>query len=101
MPIFGVGIHILIAIFFAVHAVRHGHQLYWLLILFSFPLIGSVVYFFAIFLPDSRIQRGVSKAGAVIQKTLDPGRELRDARAAFDLTPTANNQMRLASALFE
>ena len=101
MPIFGVGIHILIAIFFAVHAVRSGHQLYWLVILFSFPLIGSLVYFFAIYLPDSRLQRGVAKAGAVIQKSLDPGRELREARAAFDLTPTANNQMRLASALFE
>lgn len=101
MPIFGVGIHIIIAIFFAIHAVRKGQQLYWLLILFSFPLIGSIVYFFAIYLPDLRLQRGVSQVGAVIQKSLDPGRELREARAAFDLTPTANNQMRLASALFE
>lgn len=100
MPIFGVGIHILVAIFFAIHAVRSGRELYWLAILFMFPLIGSAVYFFAIFLPQSRLERGLRKAGAVIQDSLDPGRELREAREAFDLTPTAHNQMRLAAALF-
>lgn len=100
MPIFGVGIHILVAIFFAIHAVRTGRELYWLAILFMFPLIGSAVYFFAVFLPQSRLERGVRKAGAAIQNSLDPGRELREARQAFDLTPTAHNQMRLAAALF-
>jgi hypothetical protein len=100
MPVLGL-LHILIAIYFAVHAVRNGQPLYWIVILFMFPAIGSVVYFFAIYLPQSRIDSGVRKAGAVIQRTLDPGRELREARAAFDLTPTAHNQMRLASALFE
>ena len=55
MEIFGIGIHILVAIFFAVHAVRNGQPIYWLLILFMFPLIGSVVYFIAIYLPSSRI----------------------------------------------
>ena len=99
MTIFGIGIHILIAIFFAVHVVRNGQQLYWLLILFMFPLLGSVVYFVAIYLPSSGLQRGARKAVSVAAKTLDPGRELRDARAAFDYTPTAQNQMRLASAL--
>jgi len=101
MTIFGIGIHILIAIFFAVHVVRNGQQLYWLLILFMFPLLGSVVYFVAIYLPSSGLQRGARKAVSVAAKTLDPGRELRDARAAFEYTPTAQNQMRLASALLE
>jgi hypothetical protein len=100
MPLLGL-VHILIAIYFAVHAVRNGQQLYWLFILFAFPAIGSVVYFFAIYLPQSRIDGGVRKAGAVLARTLDPGRDLREAREAFDLTPTAHNQMRLASALFE
>jgi hypothetical protein len=44
MPIVGLGLHLLIALFFAVHAVRSGQQLFWLFILFSFPLLGSVVY---------------------------------------------------------
>lgn len=38
-------------------------------------------------------------AGAV--KALDPTRELRDARAAHEYTPTAENRMRLAAALLE
>lgn len=99
MPIFGIGLHVLIALFFAIHAIRNGQQLFWLIVLFSFPLLGSAVYFFAIYLPNSRLQHGARKAVTVAAKALDPGRELRDARAAFDYTPTAQNQMRLASAL--
>ena len=52
MPFLGLGLHILVALFFAVHAVRTGRQMYWLLILFSFPLLGSLVYFAAVFLPQ-------------------------------------------------
>lgn len=102
MPIiFGLGIHIFVAIFFAVHAIRSGRELYWLVILFMFPLLGSIVYFAAVFLPQSRLQHSARKAGTAIQKNLDPGRELREARAAFDLSPTAHNQMRLAGTLFD
>jgi hypothetical protein len=101
MEIFGIGIHVIVAIFFAVHAVRNGQPIYWLLILFMFPLIGSVVYFIAIYLPSTRINQGARKVATVAVKTLDPGRELREAREAYDYTPTAQNQMRLATALLE
>jgi hypothetical protein len=101
MPFFGLGLHILIALFFAVHVVKSGRQLYWLLILFSFPLLGSVVYFFAIFLPDSKLERTAMKAVTSVAKSLDPGKELREAREAFEFTPTAQNQMRYAAALLE
>jgi hypothetical protein len=101
MPIFGIGLHVIIAIFFAIHAVRTGRELYWLAILFMFPLLGSVVYFAVVFLPDARLRSGARKAGAVLQKSLDPGHALRAAQRAFDLTPTAHNQMVLAAALLE
>lgn len=101
MPIFGLGLHLIIAIFFAVHAVRTGRPMYWMLILFSFPLLGSIVYFAAVFLPHSRLERQARLAGHALQKRLDPGRDVREARQAFDLTPTAHNQMRLAAALLE
>lgn len=101
MAIFGIGIHVLIALFFAIHAMRSGQQMYWLMILFMFPLLGSIVYFFAIYLPGSRLHYDLRKATVVAVKNLDPGRELRDAEQAFDLTPTAQNQMHLASALLE
>ncbi|NYE60744.1 hypothetical protein FHW58_001896 [Duganella sp. 1224] len=101
MTIFGVGLHVLVAIFFAIHAIRSGQQLYWVVILFLFPGLGSIVYFFAIYLPNSRLQHGARKAVNAAARTLDPGRELREARDAYEFTPTAQNQMRLASALLE
>ena len=64
MPIVGVGLHIAIAIFFAIHVVRSGQQLYWLIILFSFPLLGSVVYAAAIYLPQTRVPRHATKASS-------------------------------------
>jgi hypothetical protein len=101
MPFIGLGLHFFVAVFFAVHALRSGQQLYWLIILFSFPLLGSIVYFLAIYLPDSRLERGARQVVAAAAKTLNPTRELKEAHAAFDYTPTAQNQMRLAAALLE
>lgn len=99
MYIFGIGLHVLVAIFFAIHVIRTGQPMYWLMILFLFPGIASVVYFVAVYLPNSKLQHGARKAVSAAAKTLDPGRELREARDAYDFTPTAQNQMRLASAL--
>lgn len=101
MAFFGLGAHLIIALFFAVHAIRAGREMYWLIILFSFPLLGSIVYFFAIFLPETSVERSIAKAGGKIVKILDPTRELREARDLFELTPTTQNQVRLASALLE
>jgi hypothetical protein len=100
MGILGIA-HILIALFFAVHAIRNGQQLYWVLILFMFPGLGSIVYFFAIYLPNSKLDHGARKVVTAAAKSLDPGRELREARQAYEYTPTAQNHMRLASALLE
>jgi len=103
MPVFGIGLHVIVALFFAIHAIRSGQQLYWLFILFAFPLFGSIVYFIAIFLPDFKsnyvVQKGLYKVASVAVNSIDPGRELREAKAAFDFTPTAQNQWRYADAL--
>lgn len=103
MEIFGIGIHVIVALFFAIHAMRTGRNMYWLFILFAFPLLGSIVYFFVEYLPGSRVNRGFnkgfSKAGSVAIGLVDPSRELRDARKAYDLSPSVQNRMRLAKAL--
>lgn len=101
MPFVGLGLHIALALFCAVHAVRSRQQMYWLIILFSFPLLGSLVYLFTIYLPNSRIERGAMKAVSAAAKALDPTREVRDARLEYEHTPTVQNQMRLAAALLE
>lgn len=99
MHIAGIGLHVIIALFFAVHAVRSGQNNYWLFILFVFPLLGSIVYFFAIFLPNSRLQRHARQLASNAVKALDPTREVREAQAAYDYSPTAQHEIRLAQAL--
>jgi hypothetical protein len=92
-------VHFAIAAFFGVHAIRSGRPMYWLMILFAFPALGSIVYFFAEYLPGMRNSRGVRKVGRVMQGLVDPQRELREAAAEFDRTPTAYNRALLARAL--
>lgn len=99
MHIFGLGLHILIAIYFGVHAIRTNQGMYWLFILFMFPLLGSIVYAAAIWLPEMRNSHTARRAGSTMRRVLDPGRELREARAAYDDTATVANRMRLGQAL--
>jgi hypothetical protein len=101
MPFLGLGLHVFIALFCAIHAVRTGQPLYWLIILFSFPLLGSLVYFLVIYLPNSRLERGAVQVVSAAAKALDPGKAVRVAQAEFEATPTAHNQMKLAAALLE
>lgn len=101
MPFIGLGLHVVLALFCALHVVRTGQPLYWLFILFAFPMLGSLVYLFAVYLPNSRLERGAMKAVAAAAKALDPGKAVRQARADFEEAPTAQNQMRLAAALLE
>ena len=100
MPLLGL-VHILIAIYFAVHVVRTGRELYWLFILFMAPMLGSLVYFLAVYLPQSRLEHSLGKAAGAVRRSLDPGRALREAQQAFDLTPTAHNQTQLANAMLD
>jgi hypothetical protein len=99
MPLVGLGLHVLIALFFAVHAVRTGRPIFWVFILFSFPLLGSLVYFVVEYLPGTRLNHSVGTAARSFARSLDPGRELRQARKAFELAATVQNRMRLANAL--
>lgn len=92
-------LHILVALGFAVHAVRTGQPIYWLFILFMFPLLGSIVYAVAIWLPEMQHSRGVRQAKGKVRQLLDPGRELREAREAHEQAPSVGNQLRLADAL--
>lgn len=99
MPVIGLGLHFLFAILFAIHAVRNGHDRYWLLVLFMFPVLGSLVYAGAIWLPGLRHDRNARRLAQGIRARLDPGRELREAREAFEHSATVDNRLRLADAL--
>jgi hypothetical protein len=99
MPVLGLGLHFLVAIFFAVHAVRSGQERYWLLALFMFPLLGSFVYALAVWLPEMRQSRGGRRLVRGLRETLDPGRELREAQHEFEHSATIANRVRVADAL--
>ncbi|MGH8036935.1 MAG: hypothetical protein ACREPD_04260 [Stenotrophomonas sp.] len=101
MPFIGIGLHVLAAIFFAVHAIRSGQSLYWLILLFSFPLLGSVVYFLAIYFPEIRHSRGARQTLRAANQLINPGQELRNARAELAHTPTLQNRLRLATVLLD
>src|ERR1700712_1980007 len=101
MSYFGIGLHVLVAMYFAVHAVRNGHGIYWLFILFAFPMLGSAVYFFAIYLPSLRQSHGARAATRAVSQLVDPNRAVRDARANFDRAPTVEHRMRLGAALLD
>ncbi|GAB2503361.1 tetratricopeptide repeat protein [Lysobacter humi (ex Lee et al. 2017)] len=99
MPYVGLGLHVLIALYFATHAVRSGQDRYWLMILFAFPGLGSLVYALTIWLPQARHAPEVRAAARGVQRILDPDRELRLAQEAFDESPTLAHRLRLGDAL--
>jgi len=101
MRIFGISLYVIIALFFAVHAVRTQQNMYWLLILFLFPGLGSAVYFFVIYLPSLRQSRGARTATRAISQLVDPNRAVREARTDFDRAPTVAHRMRLGAALLD
>jgi hypothetical protein len=99
MPYAGLGLHMAIAIFFAMHVQRTGQDKYWLMVLFGFPLVGSLVYAVTVWLPDARRSPQGQMVTQGVRKLLDPTRELRDAQEALDIAATPANRLRLADAL--
>lgn len=101
MPVLGLGLHVLIAIFFAIHAVRNGQERYWLFVLFAFPLIGGIVYAIAIWLPEQRNTRHGRAVIRGVKASIDPGRELREAQHALQESASSANHLRMADALMD
>ena len=99
MPILGIGLHVIVAILFAVHALRTGQERWWLLVLFVFPLFGSVIYAIAVFLPEISKSRSGRRVVRGLRDTLNPGRELREAEAEFEHSASIANRVRVADAL--
>lgn len=99
MPILGFGLHIIVAILCAVHVLRTDQERWWLFVLFFFPLLGSIIYALAVFLPDMSRSRGGRRVVRGLRDTLNPGRELREAVAEFEHSATIANRIRVADTL--
>jgi len=87
---------ILIQIFFAVHVVKTGRDRYWLWIIILFPGIGSLIYFFAEYIPDLLKNYRVQKFSSGIEKRLNPTKRLRYLEKEVELTQSVKNKKLLA-----
>ena len=101
MPFLGIGLSTIIALFFAVHAIKTRQEQFWLSILLVFPFIGSLIYFFVIFLPDFRQSPVGYQIESKLLKALDPQRELREALSNYEISPTVEAKVCLAKALVD
>lgn len=98
MTVLGGGLlYLLLSLAMAVHVVRSGRPLWWLMIILMLPF-GSIIYGLAIVAPELMGGAQAQRFAAETRAALDPGREYREARRACDETPTVRNRSRLAAA---
>jgi hypothetical protein len=95
MPFLGVLV-LLIQVGFAVHAIRNGRELYWVVIIIMFPMIGCLVYFFVAVYPTLGIERHARKLSDGIAKAIDPSRAMRARIDDVAACGSLNNKMLLA-----
>ncbi|WP_395644930.1 hypothetical protein [Terricaulis sp.] len=81
-----------------IHVVRTGQQMYWLWILVIAPMLGPLIYFFAVIMPELAGGRTARNVGKAAQNALDPERNFRSAMRALEDTPTVGNRMKVAQA---
>jgi hypothetical protein len=84
-------------IFFAIHAVRSGRT-GWLLFLFFFPGIASIIYFITQYLPELQQSRAPRNIAKKVVSTLDPTRLVRELEGKLALTNSFANRIALADA---
>ncbi len=89
-----------IQILFAVHALRNGRAL-WVFIILFFPLVGSVIYFFAEFLPAMQGSPAVRQTQSDMTQRLGAGRNIQRLEEQLQITDTFANRLELANAYLE
>ncbi len=85
-----------------VHCIKTGRNTIWvyvLVVLISFPFVGSLVYLGAEVLPDLMRSRTSQRAMRGVRKTLDPEGELRRAENAVKVSGTVAARQKYADEL--
>jgi hypothetical protein len=89
---------VILMIALAAHVVRTHQNTYWLWVIIAFPGIGALIYLFAVILPEWSGGASARRMGQAARNAVDPGHAYRQAKAAYDDTPTVQNMMKLAEA---
>ena len=82
-----------------VHVFRTGRPIYWAFILFFFPLIGSLAYFFIELLPDLQGNPRARNAMRGLRQTIDPGGGVRRLEKQHQLAGSIDSARHLANEL--
>lgn len=95
MDIAGIVI-LLMQIGVAVHALRTGRPVWWLLLILFFPLLGALIYFLIEILPELRAARAVRRVGGEILKTVAPDAGLHRRAEELAICGSVQNKLALA-----
>jgi hypothetical protein len=95
LPILGLVI-LLVQIGCAVHVVRTGRPYWWIYLIVFVPIVGMAAYIIAELLPDFMQSQTARQARSGMERAINPGKALRAAMRAAEITPTVENKAALA-----
>ena len=80
----------------AVHVIRSGRPLYWLVLILIGSYLAILVYVLVAVIPDLRHGSNGSKVASTAMKMIDPQRRRRELQRQLELSNTVDNRRRLA-----
>ena len=84
-----------------VHVIRTGRNQLWIWAIALLPAAGSLAYVVVEVLPDLFGSRGARRASRQVRRLIDPDRDLREARAAVEVSGNVDARRRLGEQLFQ
>jgi hypothetical protein len=94
MPLIGL-LHLMIAVGFAVHAMKTGRPQFWMYVLLFVPLVGSLAYVMFELVPELASTRRARRVTGGISEIIDPDREWRRRHEAASRTDSVDTKLAL------
>ena len=82
--------------FFIYHVIRTGRPSWWAYVILSFPVGGSLIYYFVEIFPNSREHRKARRTVRNIVRTIKPDAELKRRAEELEICGSRDNKMALA-----
>lgn len=87
---------VVIQAFFIFHVFRTGRPYWWAFIILSFPIGGSLIYYFVEIFPSSPEHRSARRAVRDIAKQIKPDADLARRAAQLEICGSVDNKLNLA-----
>ena len=82
--------------FFIYHVIRTGRPSWWAYVILSFPVGGSLIYYFVEIFPNSREHRKARRTVLDLVRTIQPDAELKRRAEELEICGSMDNKMALA-----